>query len=81
LLTLAADSNAAPEVRAMAEYKIAELLPRARAQLRAGSIEQRAHFASLAGALTRWIERRELPAPSPALRPPPGDPFGEDIPW
>jgi hypothetical protein len=81
LLTLAADSNAAPEVRAMAEYKIAELLPRARAQLRAGSIEQRAHFASLAGDLVRWIERRQLPAPSQALRPPPGDPFGEDIPW
>jgi hypothetical protein len=81
LLLLAADSTAAPDVRAMAEYKIAELLPRARAQSRVGPIEQRAHFASLAGDFVRWIERRELPAPSPALRPPPGDPFGEDIPW
>jgi len=27
------------------------------------------------------LERRELPAPTPALRPPPGDPFGEDVPW
>jgi hypothetical protein len=81
LLTLAADSNAGPEVRAMAEYKIAELLQRARTQERAGSIEQRAHYASLVGDFVRWIERRELPTPSPALRPPPGDPFGEDIPW
>ena len=38
-------------------------------------------FASLAGDFVRWIERRQLPAPSPALRPPPGDPFGEDVPW
>jgi hypothetical protein len=81
LLTLAADSTAAPEVRAMAEYKIAELLPRARTLARGGSIEQRAHFASVASDFVRWIERRELPTLSPALRPPPGDPFGEDIPW
>jgi hypothetical protein len=81
LLTLAADSNAGPEVRAIAELRIAELVPRARAQARSGSVDQRAHFGAIAGDLTRWIERRELPAPSPALRPPPGDPFGEDIPW
>jgi hypothetical protein len=81
LLTLAADTNAAPEVRAMAEYKIAELLPRARTQAGRGTVEHRAHFASLSSDFVRWIERRELPAPSPALRPPPGDPFGEDIPW
>jgi len=81
LLTLAADSNAAPEVRAMAEYKIAELLPRARAQSRSGGIDQRAHMASIAGDLVRWIERRELPSLSSALRAPPGDPFGEDFPW
>ena len=81
LLLLAADSNAAPEVRAMAEYKIGELLPRARAARAGGPVEQRAHFSSLVTDLTRWIERRELPALTPALRPPPGDPFGEDIPW
>jgi len=81
LLSLAADSGATPDVRAMAELKITELLPRARSQSRAGTVEQRAHFASLAGDFVRWIERRELPTPSPALRPPPGDPFGEDIPW
>ena len=81
LLMLAADSGAAPEVRAMAQFKLSGLLARARAQMGSGSIEQRAHFTSIANDLTRWIERRELPALSPALRPPPGDPFGEDIPW
>ena len=81
LIALAADSNAAPEVRAMAELKIATLLPRARELARAGNIDQRAHFASLASDFTRWIDRRELPALTVALRPPPGDPFGEDWPW
>jgi len=81
LIMLAADSNAAPEVRAMAEYKIAALRPRAQALSRAGSVDNRAHFASLSNDFARWIERRELPALSPALRPPPGDPFGEGFPW
>jgi hypothetical protein len=81
LIALAADSGAGPEVRAIAEYKIAELQSRSRGQARSGGIDARAHFASIAADLTRWIERRELPSPSPALRPPPGDPFGEDIPW
>jgi hypothetical protein len=80
LLMLAADSGAAPEVRAMVQYKLTELAARAKAQTRAGSIEQQAHFASIAADVARWIERRELPALSPALRAPPGDPFGEDIP-
>jgi hypothetical protein len=77
LILLAADSGAAPEVRAMAEYKIGELLRRARAQTGAGGVDQRAHFASIASDLTRWIDKRELPALSAALRAPPGDPFGE----
>jgi len=81
LLLLAADSGAAPEVRAMAQYKVTELAARAKSQARTGSVEQQAHFASIAADLTRWIERRELPALSPPLRPPPGDPFGEDVPW
>lgn len=77
LIMLAADSGAAPEVRAMAEYKLGDLLRRARAQAAAGGVDQRAHFASIASDLTRWIDKRELPALSPALRAPPGDPFGE----
>jgi hypothetical protein len=31
---------------------------------------------SIAGDFTRWVERRELPKPTPALVAPPGDPFG-----
>jgi hypothetical protein len=82
LLGLAADSDAAPEVRALAEYKIAALRPAAlsrsrvaRAGVRDDDME-RAHWASIAGDFERWIDRRELPKPTPALVAPPGDPFG-----
>ncbi len=78
LLTLAADKDAAPEVRAMAEFKIVQLKSRAAALAAApGTDEVRAHWHSFAGDFPRWIERRELPAPTPALRAPPGDPFGD----
>jgi hypothetical protein len=77
LLELAADREAAAEVRAMAEFKIGQLVPRARLLGRTGSEAARAHWNALAGDFTRWIERRELPQPSRALAPPPGDPFGE----
>jgi hypothetical protein len=77
LLTLAADSGAATEVRAMAELKIVELRTRARAkQLSARSDEARAHWLSIVNDCTRWIEKRELPRLSPSLIAPPGDPFG-----
>jgi superfamily II DNA/RNA helicase len=58
----------------------AERKPRRPGRPRAGSgsLDTRAHLASLAGDFTRWLERRELPAPTPALRAPPGDPFGID---
>jgi hypothetical protein len=78
LLALAADRDAAPEVRAMAEFKIVQLRAKAAASAAApGTDEVRAHWQAIAGDFTRWIERRELPAPTPALRAPPGDPFGE----
>jgi hypothetical protein len=77
LLTLAADADAATEVRAMAELKIADLRTRARAkQASAHSDEARAHWLSIVNDCTRWIEKRELPKFSPALFAPPGDPFG-----
>jgi hypothetical protein len=78
LLALAADKDSAPEVRAMAEFKIVQLRAKAAASAAApGTDEVRAHWHAIAGDFTRWIERRELPAPTPALRAPPGDPFGE----
>lgn len=78
LLALAADRDASPEARAMAEFMIQALARRAQLASGAGQDAARAHWLALAGDLRRWIERRELPAPTPALRAPPGDPFGID---
>lgn len=78
LLLLAADKDADPQVRAITELKMSSLRDRARAMSAAGTVESRAHWSSVAGDFTRWLERRELPTPSPALRPPPGDPFGSE---
>jgi len=78
LLTLASDKEAAPEVRAIAELRMDALRRRARTLGAAGSESERAHWMSVAGDFTRWLERRELPTPTPALRAPPGDPFGSD---
>jgi hypothetical protein len=86
LLTLAADTAASPEARAMAEYKVRELREVARRRARStsgaggrveGGDEARAHWLAIDGDFTRWLERRELPRPTPALVAPPGDPFGE----
>ena len=76
LLLLAADKDAAPEVRAVVDFKLDQLRRRARSLSASGSESERAHWMAIAGDLTRWIERQELPTPTPALRPPPGDPFG-----
>jgi hypothetical protein len=79
LLALAADSAAAPEVRAMAELKLGGMGAAARAAGRAaGPAEARAHALAVAGDVERWQTRREAPRPSPALAAPPGDPFGEE---
>lgn len=77
LLALAADSDAAPEVRAMADLRIAALRDRARVLARTGSDATRAHWSAIAGDFTRWLDRRELPRPTRALPAPPGDPFGD----
>ncbi len=79
LLALAADSHASAEVRALAELRIAALRPVAQSRARASAPPLvRAHWMTIAGDLSRWIERRELPAPTPPLPAPPGDPFGEE---
>jgi hypothetical protein len=77
LLMLAADTAASPEVRAMAEYQVGRLRPVAQRRSSTGDSMSRAHWASIAGDFARWIDRRELPRPTPALVAPPGDPFGE----
>ena len=79
LLWLAADSTAAPEVRAMAALKVGDLRTRARAKLAAAkSDDERAHWLSIVNDCTRWIEKGELPKSTRSLVAPPGDPFGID---
>ncbi|HXY29325.1 MAG TPA: zinc-dependent metalloprotease [Gemmatimonadaceae bacterium] len=78
LLLLASDQEASPDVRAMAEFKISRLRSSAAARAqRAGPDASRAQWMAISGDFGRWLERRELPAPTPALRPPPGDPIGD----
>ncbi len=76
LLTLAADTSAASEVRAIVELEIKDLQPVAARRAAAGSFAARAHWNAIAGDFQRWIERRELPRPTEAMVAPPGDPFG-----
>ncbi|MFL5563234.1 MAG: zinc-dependent metalloprotease [Gemmatimonadaceae bacterium] len=78
LLALAADQAASPEARAGAELAITRLRPVASSRARSisRSAAEQAHWLSITGDFTRWLERRELPQPTPALVAPPGDPFG-----
>jgi len=76
LILLAADSVAAPEVRAIAELKLGELRALAGARAASGGVDDRAHWASIQRDMSAWLERRELPRLTPALIAPPGDPFG-----
>jgi hypothetical protein len=78
LLLLAADKEAAPEVRALVELKMDALRKRAKNLSSNGAEMERAHWSAIASDFTRWLERQELPSPTPALRAPPGDPFGID---
>jgi hypothetical protein len=78
LLLLAADKEAAPEVRALVELKMDALRRRARNLAGSGTDMERAQWTAIAADFTRWLERQELPTPTPALRAPPGDPFGID---
>jgi hypothetical protein len=78
MLLLAADKEADPDVRAIAEYKVRSWLAMAKQRAATGSIEHRAHWTAVHADFTRWLEKGELPAATLALRAPPGDPFGED---
>ena len=83
ILSLAADTTADPEARAIAELKLTQLRSvaarRAVADARTRSSEtERAEWLAMAGDIGRWLDRRELPTPTRALVAPPGDPFGVD---
>ena len=77
LILLAADSVAAPEVRAIAELKLGELRTLARARGASGTVAARAHWNAIARDIDRWVEHGEVPKLTPALVAPPGDPFGD----
>jgi hypothetical protein len=76
LILLAADSLAAPEVRAIVELKLGDLRVLARSRGATGAVEDRAHWLSMARDIDRWTENREVPRLTPSLVAPPGDPFG-----
>lgn len=83
LIMLAADRQASPDVRALADLKLRGIAASAEsrragmtAAARASNDMAVAHLLAVAGDITRWLERQELPTPTPALVAPPGDPFG-----
>jgi uncharacterized protein DUF4953/uncharacterized protein DUF5117 len=83
LLALAADTEAAPEARAIAELKLTRLRTvAARQAAQTGAVgsgdAERAEWLAISGDIGRWLDRRELPTPTRSLVPPPGDPFGLD---
>lgn len=78
LLTLASDTSAGQQVRAIAELEISNLRTTAARHARtSSSFGERAHWMAIAADFGRWIDRRELPAPTRAMEAPPGDPFGQ----
>ena len=79
LLQLAADKEASPDVRAVVDFEVARLRVSAAAKATAAATDDaKAHWTAVAAEYKRWMDRGELPAPTPALRAPPGDPFGDD---
>lgn len=75
LIRLAADTTAASEARAMADFKLAQLRDGARRQAQGGGDAARAEWGAIATDIGRWLEKGELPKLTPALVAPPGDPF------
>lgn len=79
LLNLAADDDAAPEVRSIVTFKLTGL--RAEADRRGGSAAgdaARAHWQQLERDIGAWLEDGRLPERQQALPAPPGDPFGDE---
>jgi hypothetical protein len=79
LIILAADTAAAPDVRAAVQLTLTTLVREAEARgaVTGARFEARAHWRALAADIAAWQRDRRLPTAQP-LPPPPGDPFGED---
>jgi hypothetical protein len=77
MIRLAADSNAATEVRDIVNEKLGELRPFATNKASQTSlVEAKAHWNGIARDIRRWLEDGVVPSMTPALDAPPGDPFG-----
>ncbi|MGQ0643387.1 MAG: zinc-dependent metalloprotease [Gemmatimonadaceae bacterium] len=77
VIVVAADKEAAPDVRAMLDERLRILATTLGARARtANRPEERSHLNALVADVRRWLDRGEVPPSSPALRAPPGDPFG-----
>jgi hypothetical protein len=79
LIILAADTAAAPDVRAAVQLTLTTLgrEAEARGAVTGARFEARAHWRALAADIAAWQRDRRLPSAQP-LPAPPGDPFGED---
>lgn len=80
IIALAADKEASPEVRAIAEYDLTRMLGMADSKAGAASPSDdwKMHWEGIAQSITRYRTSGEVPSLTPALKAPPGDPFGDD---
>ncbi len=78
LILLAADKEASPDVRAMADFKLRSYQTLARQKAMTGSVVHRAHWTAAGADIAYWFTEHEVPPSTAALRAPPGDPFGDD---
>jgi hypothetical protein len=79
LILLAADKDASPEVRAVVAFELGRLRASASGKASASANDDtKGHWMSLADDIKRYQEKGEVPVLTLALRPPPGDPFGEE---
>ncbi len=77
LIAVAADKDASPEVRGLLDHRLRTLTSSLGARSRAAARpEEAAHLNALLADIRRWLEKGEAPPSTPALRAPPGDPFG-----
>jgi hypothetical protein len=77
LITVAADKDASPDVRALLDQRLRTLASQFNSRIASvNRPEERANLNALVADVRRWLDRGEVPPSSPALRAPPGDPFG-----
>lgn len=81
LVLLAADKEASPEVRAIVEFELTRLREQATTRAAAASTDNdKAHWQAIAQTIARYQAAGEVPALTPAMKAPPGDPFGDGWP-